>query len=391
MVKISVIVPVYNCEDYIEVSINSILNQTFRDIEVICIDDGSSDDSLNILKKIASGDSRLKVFTQENQGSSAARNFGMKEAIGDYIYFFDADDFLLEDALEKTYSNAVGNDSDFVLFKFDQYKDNKFFKHSEQDIERQFPEADFENFTFNHQDYRIRAFTGPFAPWFKLYKKEFLDKYECFEFPLNLNHNDVPFHVMTFLKASKISAVPEALYHYRTDNEGSITNTRLKNYDHIFKIIQIVEDFLVSEGLFEEFKKEFDYFKVNRITYEISGRPNEYFNLAKVELSKVDLSNDLLSENVLFKAESILNSDSIEEYDSKVKINNLKKKSKFLNDENKRLNNDIKNLKKKNKALMKEEKKLNKDLKKIKSKNQEILNSNSWKITEPLRKLKRML
>ena len=80
MVKISIIAPVYNCENYLEESIGSILNQTFRDIEVICIDDGSSDNSLNILNKIASEDSRLKVSSQENQGPSTIRNYGLKNS-----------------------------------------------------------------------------------------------------------------------------------------------------------------------------------------------------------------------------------------------------------------------------------------------------------------------
>lgn len=380
MVKISIIAPVYNCENYLEESIGSILNQTFRDIEVICIDDGSSDNSLNILNKIASEDSRLKVSSQENQGPSTIRNYGLKKAAGDYLYFFDADDFLVEDALEKTYSNATQNDSDIVMFKFDMYRDNRFIEHSSSHIEKQFPNVDFNDFTINCYDYRICAFRGSFSPWIKLYKKEFLDKHECFEFPVNLNHGDVPFHVMTFLKASKISYVPEYMYHYRMDNPSSITNNRLVKYDHIFKIIKIVEDFLVSEGLFEEFKKEFDYFKVNRITYEISGRNDEYLHLAKEELSKIDLNNDLLSKNALFKAKSILNSNSINDYNYKIKIHILKKENKSLINENTMLKKHLKKYKIENR-----------NLKKYKDMNKEILNSNSWKITKPLRKFKNLI
>lgn len=380
MVKISIIAPVYNCENYLEESIGSILNQTFRDIEVICIDDGSSDNSLNILNKIASEDSRLKVSSQENQGPSTIRNYGLKKAAGDYLYFFDADDFLVEDALEKTYSNATQNDSDIVMFKFDMYRDNRFIEHSSSHIEKQFPNVDFNDFTFNCYDYRICAFRGSFSPWIKLYKKEFLDKHECFEFPFNLNHGDVPFHVMTFLKASKISYVPEYMYHYRMDNPSSITNNRLVKYDHIFKIIKIVEDFLVSEGLFEEFKKEFDYFKINRITYEISGRNDEYLHLAKEELSKIDLNNDLLSKNALFKAKSILNSNSINDYNYKIKIHILKKENKSLINENTMLKKHLKKYKIENR-----------NLKKYKDMNKEILNSNSWKITKPLRKFKNLI
>ncbi len=168
MVKISVIVPVYNCEDYLDESIKSILNQSFKDIEVICVDDGSVDDSLKILKKFSMHDARLKVLPQENQGVSVARNNALKKVSGDYIYFFDADDYLVADALEKAYNNAINNNSDIVIFNYDQYKEDSFLNHLEQDIGKQFPKTNFANFTFNCYDYRIRAFKGPFAPWFKL-------------------------------------------------------------------------------------------------------------------------------------------------------------------------------------------------------------------------------
>ena len=377
MVKISVIVPVYNCEDYLEESIRSILNQSFNDIEIICVDDGSTDDSLNILKELSKQDTRLKVYTQENQGASVARNNALEKASGDYIYFFDADDYIVDDCLEKIYNNAINNDSDIVFFKYDHYKEDSFQKHSQQDIEKQFSKTDFTNFTFNCYDYRIRAFKGPFAPWFKFYKKEFLDKYDYFEFPSGLNHNDVPFHVKTILKASKISFIPEYLYHYRIDNPNSISNTRLIRFKDIFSIIKIVEDFLKDENLLEEFEKEFEYFKINRILYEMKGRPNEYFRIAKEELSKVNSDNDLLSENASFKFEMFMNSNSIEEYNSKVKINNLKKKNEKLSKKIKKLDMENKELKSENNEL---KKKIN-----------EIFNSKSWKLSKPFRKAKRIL
>lgn len=373
MTKISVIIPAYNCEDYIEESVMSILNQSFKDIEVIAIDDGSDDSTLDILKGIESCDSRLCVYSQENQGSSAARNEAMKKASGDYIYFFDADDYLVEDGLEKACSNAIGNESDIVLFRYDQYRDDEFLEHIDLDVEKVFPDEDYDDFTFNVYDYKKIAFKGPFAPWYKLYRREFLESEDYFSFPENLNHNDVPFHVKTILKASKISFVPEYLYHYRTDNPNSISNKRLTNYKDIFFIIDIVEDFLRDEGLFDEFKKEFDYFIINRVTYEISGRPEEYFGLAKERLAGIDLNNDLLAKNVRFKAETIMNSDSLEEYNYKIDINELEKK--------------VNRLSKKYNDLKKENKKLKKDLDKVKDENKDILNSKSWKITKPFRKL----
>ena len=390
MVKISVIVPVYNCEDYIEDSISSVLNQTFKDIEMVCLDDGSSDNSLDILNELASKDSRLQVYSQENQGSSVARNNGLKKISGDYVYFFDADDYIVEDCFEKIYFNAKENDSDIAIFKHDNYRGNKFFKHSLPSVEKQFPDVDFNNFTFNCDDFRIFAFRGPYAPWFKLYKREFLEKYQ-FTFPANLNHNDGPFHVKTILKASRISFLPEYLYHYRMDNPNSISNSRLNRYMDIFNIIQIVEDFLKEEGLLEEFKKEFDYYKVKRITYEMTGRPNEYLSLAKEELSKVDLNNDYLTKNVLFQANSILNSNSIEEYNNLIEKNRLAKKNKNKNKDKEKNKNKDKKLSKDIKGLDGKDRKTNQDLRKSGKKGKEGLNSARSKIAKPLRKLKKLI
>lgn len=228
-------------EEYLEESINSIVNQTFEDIEIICIDDGSGDNSLDILNKIANKDSRIKVFSQKNQGVIVARNNAMSMVTGDYVYF-DADDYIIEDGLEKAYCNAVNNDSDVAIFKFDRYNCDKFVRIVEFDFEKIFANVDFNNFTFNCNDFSADLFARPYATWFKLYKKDFLDNYN-FEFPVGFNHNDVPFHIKTLLKASKISFVPECLYRYREDNPNSISNSCNNGYDHIFAIINVVEDF----------------------------------------------------------------------------------------------------------------------------------------------------
>ena len=109
MVAISVIIPVYNVEKYLGRCLDSVVNQTFTDIEIICINDGSSDNSLEILKRYAQRDRRIKIFTQENSGLSASRNVGMKYASGDYIYFIDSDDYLVKTAFEELYKIATIN------------------------------------------------------------------------------------------------------------------------------------------------------------------------------------------------------------------------------------------------------------------------------------------
>ena len=115
MAKVSVIVPVYNVEKYLDVCLDSLINQTFDDFEIICINDGSTDSCLNILRQYAKLDRRIKIFSQKNLGLSAARNAGMKQANGEYIVFVDSDDFLSPVALEKMHTNMSENDTDFMF------------------------------------------------------------------------------------------------------------------------------------------------------------------------------------------------------------------------------------------------------------------------------------
>ena len=114
--KISIIVPIFNGELYLEECLNSLVNQTFNDIEIICVNDGSTDNSMKILEDFQKKDSRIEIISQPNQGVSIARNNGVNQANGEYVLFVDSDDWLDLDACAELYSNAVSNDSDIVLF-----------------------------------------------------------------------------------------------------------------------------------------------------------------------------------------------------------------------------------------------------------------------------------
>ena len=117
MTKISVIMPVYNCGDFLKGSVESILNQTFSDLELICVDDGSTDNSLEILKNYESQDSRVKVFALNHVGGGDARNFALKHVCGEYLYFMDADDILDVNAFEDFYPISKSKNLDFLIFK----------------------------------------------------------------------------------------------------------------------------------------------------------------------------------------------------------------------------------------------------------------------------------
>ena len=120
-ILVSVIVPVYNVENYLRQCLDSITGQTLRNIEIICVDDSSTDSSGKILEEYAKKDERIKIITQPNKGAGAARNNGLSAAQGKYLSFLDSDDFFEPDMLELAYKKAEEDRADFVVFKSDQY------------------------------------------------------------------------------------------------------------------------------------------------------------------------------------------------------------------------------------------------------------------------------
>ena len=132
MVRISVIVPVFNEEEYVAQCLDSVINQSFKDIEIICVDDGSSDGSLDILRDYEEKDYRIRIITQENQGLSASRNVALDQSTGDYVFFIDSDDYLELTALEELYRISVFENVDFTISKLLNFeeKTGRYYNHS---------------------------------------------------------------------------------------------------------------------------------------------------------------------------------------------------------------------------------------------------------------------
>lgn len=130
-IKVSVIVPVYNTEPYLEQCIESILGQTLREMEVICVDDGSSDRSVEILKEKSRLDQRLRILTQKNSGGGAARNLGMKHAKGKYLVFLDSDDFFLPEMLEEMSARCEETGAQICVCKAKCYHEDLEFETPE--------------------------------------------------------------------------------------------------------------------------------------------------------------------------------------------------------------------------------------------------------------------
>lgn len=361
MVKISVLIPVYNASEYLNESISSILNQSFRDIELICVNDGSKDNSLSMLNDFAAKDSRVKVIDKENGGCGSARNRALEEAKGEYVYFFDPDDIVEENALELAYDSAIKNDSDLVIFKANIFDSNGisnkeiFFYYDQSINENQFGSLSFE-------DIKPYVLKGGYAPWSKLYKKELLDSYDDFKFDLGIAFDDVPFHVKSMIRAKKISFVNEYLYHYRVDNVNSVNSTASNGFD-IFKIIDIVENILRKENCFEVLKKEFYFFNVVHILlYIINTNSAKYYELAREKFLKIDKKYVENNPDITRRYDLVIYYENYEDFKKAYEL------LLALNDKNSKiqtLNGKINSLKKKNKKLKKENKKLKNENKKL--------------------------
>ena len=339
-VKVSLIIPVYNAENFLDESINSLLNQSLKDIELVCVNDGSKDNSLSMLRKFQERDDRVKIIDQENGGCGAARNKALDNATGDYIYFFDPDDYLVPNALEELYNNAVSNDSDFVIFKIASFRDGEPINYNEPgfEFEKIFNNIDFNNFTFNYRAIKRHVLLSSFAPWTKFYKKDFLEKYDDFRFNTNVAFDDVPFHVKSMLRASRISYVPDFFYHYRLSNPNSVNNTS-SNAPDIFKIVGYVEDFLKKNNFFDEFREDFIIFKITQLSmYIISSNSEEYFNDVKKDCIDLNFYNTdafegvMKRNNALKRYDAIVNSNSISEYKNYIQGSNKKVPNKIISD-----------------------------------------------------------
>lgn len=300
-VKVSIIIPVYNVQKYLSQCLDSVTNQTLKEIQIICVNDGSTDASSDILEEYTQKDDRILVINQENFGPAVARKTGLKHSNGEYIEFVDADDWLELDALEKTYNNAVSNNSDLVLFPICRYdhRENKYFQ-SGLSVQNYFddPTIDYNNFTFKIKDIKPFLLNSSFSVWFKLYKADFIKGYDDFYFPRHMNFEDVPLHVQIMIRAPKISFCPGKIYNYRTSNPDSLTNSvfvKEKIFD-IFDVTDHVEKILIENDLREEYNFEFVRFKINQLGYWFQQSDERFkeklFLRIKKEFEAIKLSDD---------------------------------------------------------------------------------------------------
>ena len=278
---ISVTVPVYNVEKYLARCLNSILGQTFKgDFEIICVDDGSTDKSGEILDKFGKKHPKIKVIHQNNQGLSEARNTALKHVTGKYTMFVDSDDFIEKNALEGLYNYAESHKADVVIF------DYICGTEGIEDIRRQ----TFKNIADKYGDKAFNIDTAepfvyryvPVATWLKIYRTDLV---KDIKFEFDLNNQDVPHWDLVYTKAKNVYYYPKPYYFYTIRREDAITqSTGVKAFD-VFRAFLLSETILRETGYFEKFKSiHYAHFTCNLINRMKQIKPelrNEFIETIK--------------------------------------------------------------------------------------------------------------
>ena len=250
--RLSVIVPVYNVEAYLPCCLQSLQKQTLKDMEVILVDDGSTDGSSVIAERFAESDPRFRYFRKENGGLSDARNFGLPYAEGDYIAFLDSDDWVEEDLYERMVSEI--RDADVCIADLE---------YVWQDSSRNFVMkglTDWKTDTVNQ-----KALLSPLFAWNKIYKAELFKGEGGYRYPLHTWYEDHPVTTMIFAKASGIAYLPEAGFHYR-QREGSIMSARNdRRIVQIFDVLEMVRTNFRREGIYDRYRTELEYLHIEHL------------------------------------------------------------------------------------------------------------------------------
>ena len=232
MAKITVISPVYNNSKYLRKSIESVLNQTFKDFEYLIVDDCSTDNSVQIIEEYAAKDSRIRLIKlKKNKGQGYIRNMALKKAQSDYVIYFDADDFYEPDAFELLYKQITKNNNEFVMFKHSKYDVKKGELKEEKSRYKPF-ENILDNPHINLQEVRY-SLRSCFV-WVALYKKEFLIKNNI-KFGNYRLAEDVPFVAKTFACGTDVSIINKNLYTYNIYETSSTFQISNKHWLYIFK------------------------------------------------------------------------------------------------------------------------------------------------------------
>ena len=362
MVKVSVIIPVFNVEKYLKECIESISNQSLEDIEIICIDDGSTDNSLNILNDYADDDCRFKIILQDNLGPGAARNKGISIAEGKYIYFMDSDDILELNALEKLYNLSEDKKTDFIFFKLINFDDETGQKTNRYYYDMPYLKKSVGDSVFNYNDVKDVIFDLPVSVPAKFFNKKFVSD---IKFPEGILFEDNIFFIEAIFKSDRLYFYDEYLYDRRI-RKSSITNSFKEGYLDFIEMNKLLVEKVKELGKYDEFKDKLYHKKLYNVygQFKLVDEDSKPVVYEAFKKDLLDYKNQYESDNVFLNEiderlrciyYSCIYSENYREFELAV--------------DNFDLNREVEKLKRINAAYLKKIGKLKKQIKEFESSN----------------------
>lgn len=320
MVKVSVVMPVYNKEKFLNDSVSSILNQSMDDLELICVDDGSDDRSLDILNEFAEKDNRVKVFALKHLGGGNARNYGLKHVDGEYLYMMDADDILDLNAFEDFYPICKKKNLDFLVFKAINYGVEK----------AHYFETEYQNMTaisklvkdnvFNYKDLGDLLFDFNVSPWCKFYNAEFIRNTGA-RFREKSKFHDNQFFWDMIFQAERIYFVDE-FYYTRNRYDGSLTASGDSGHVDMIGVANDIIKLFIKHDKLNDYKEKLYNLKITWITdryNQVKTESTKEVFFAKMKEDYENLKGSDFEEALDEKSKFIFNcaiiSDSCEDFD----------------------------------------------------------------------------
>lgn len=243
MPKVSVIVPFYNVEKYIEKCLNSLVNQTLEDIEIILVNDGSKDESYKIAQEFQKKYSnKIKYYEKTNGGLGDARNYGINYASGEYIAFLDSDDYVENTMYEEMYEKAKQEDADMV----------------ECDFWWEYPDKKKEDIGETYSNQKEMLYKSRVVAWNKLIKREIYQNHPEARFSVGLRYEDIEGFYKILPYINKVAYVRKTFIHY-LQRQGSISNTQNRRNEDIFIVLENVINYYKENNLYDEYKAEIEY------------------------------------------------------------------------------------------------------------------------------------
>lgn len=307
MAKVSIILPVYNMGQYLAKSLDSLINQSLKDIEIICINDGSTDNSLNILEEYAQKDERVKVINKQNEGQGVARNLGISIACGEFIGFVDPDDWVELDMYEKMYNQAKNLNSEIVIcdyIKLQQWNNKIVQPRTFLKVLSRVKSRFVELVSGRNIDKKIINSTLLISPCYsvnKIYKKDFLLLNDI-KFSNKRCYEDCIFILKSHILAEKISYINEPFYIYRIHKKSTCRDYEDRYLD-LLDTFEDLKKYLVDVNLFEKFELNYDHFVIVNIVWTVIGlkKITNKNKLMKVAKSNLNENNYKLLKKQLFK------------------------------------------------------------------------------------------